>query len=62
MVRITKIQNTDEEGLEHLQLDDYYINDDDYFSNTPSPNTKQLTASTVASYLIAHLTSWMLSG
>jgi hypothetical protein len=25
----------DSEGLEYVQLDDYYINDDDYISDTP---------------------------
>jgi hypothetical protein len=34
MVRITEIQPTDEEDSEHLQLDDYYI-DDGYISDTP---------------------------
>jgi hypothetical protein len=30
----------DEEGLEHLQLDDYYI-DDGYISNMPGQDTIQ---------------------
>jgi hypothetical protein len=34
MVHITEIQPTNKEGSEHLQLDDYYI-DDDYNSDTP---------------------------
>jgi hypothetical protein len=40
MVRIVEIQNTKEEASEHIQLDDYYIddNDDYYFSDTPCPN------------------------
>jgi hypothetical protein len=40
MVRIAEIQHMDEEGLEHVQLDDYYIdNDDNYISDTPGQNT-----------------------
>jgi hypothetical protein len=38
MVRIVEIQPTYEEGSEHLQLDDYYI-DDDYISDTPEQDT-----------------------
>jgi hypothetical protein len=34
MIHIDK----DSEGLEYIQLDDYYINDDDYISDTPSPD------------------------
>jgi hypothetical protein len=40
MVRIAKIQHLDDEGLEHIQFDDYRIdNDDGYFSDTPVQNT-----------------------
>jgi hypothetical protein len=28
----------DSEGLEYVQLDGYYINDDDYISDTPGPD------------------------
>jgi hypothetical protein len=38
MVRIVEIQPIDEEGSEHLQLDDYYI-DDDYIFDTPGQDT-----------------------
>jgi hypothetical protein len=38
MVCIAEIQLTDQEGSEHLQLDDYYI-DNDYISDTPGQDT-----------------------
>jgi hypothetical protein len=38
MAFIEEIQDAGEEGLEQVQLDDYYINDDNYISNTPSSN------------------------
>lgn len=40
MVCTAEIQNTKEEASEHIQLDDYYIDDDnDYFSDTLGSNT-----------------------
>jgi hypothetical protein len=39
MIRIVEIQHLDNEGLEHVQLDDYRIdNDDDYISDIPVQN------------------------
>jgi hypothetical protein len=32
---IEEIQDAGEEGSEYVQLDDYYIDDDDYISDTP---------------------------
>lgn len=39
MVRISEIQHMEEESPEQVQLNDYYINDDDYFSDTPEHDT-----------------------
>ena len=40
MVHIAEIQLSDDEGLEHVQLDDYYIDDDnDFISDMPNQNT-----------------------
>jgi hypothetical protein len=38
MVRIAQIQATNKEGSKHLQLEDYYI-DDDYIFDTPGQDT-----------------------
>jgi hypothetical protein len=38
MAFIKEIQDAREEGSEHVQLDDYYIDDDDYISGTPGSN------------------------
>jgi hypothetical protein len=35
MVFIEEIQYAWEEGSEYIQLEDYYIDDDDYISDTP---------------------------
>jgi hypothetical protein len=35
MVCISEIQHMEDESPEQVQLNDYYINDDDYFSDTP---------------------------
>jgi hypothetical protein len=34
----------DSEGSKYIQLDDYYINDDDYISNTPDPDPNAVGA------------------
>jgi hypothetical protein len=39
MAFIEEIQDAGEEGSEYVQLDDYYIDDDDYISDTPGSDT-----------------------
>jgi hypothetical protein len=38
MALIEEIQDVGEEVMEHVQLDDYYIDNDDYISDTPGSN------------------------
>jgi hypothetical protein len=51
MVRIVEIQLADKEDSGHLQLDDYYI-DNDYISDTPGQDTD----TTIPNYLIMFTT------
>lgn len=52
MVRTAEIQHTDDQNSEHVQLDDYYIDDyGDYFSDTPSQNTNAKGSFNSSDYL-----------